>query len=148
MSREYYGELSIKNSRTNELITVGLLIANPIDNESFEIGGQSSNDGNTFNSAASYATFSLNADVPINYGLIEFSIGNRPDFNEIMSLLNPCTFTVFEDVGESGDVEIKQSIKPCIEGDHMLILKWTDYSGFETSSKVVYLEDDRFGLIA
>tara|TARA_Y100000385_G_scaffold280045_1_gene330548 strand:- start:148 stop:4623 length:4476 start_codon:yes stop_codon:yes gene_type:complete len=148
LSREYYGELSIKDSRTNELITVGLLIANPIDNESFEIGGQSSNDGNTFNSAASYATFSLNADVPINYGLIEFSIGNRPDFNEIMSLLNPCTFTIFEDVGESGDVEIKQSIKPCIEGDHMLILKWTDYSGFETSSKVVYLEDDRFGLIA
>lgn len=130
LEREYYGELFIENSLTNQITTVGFLTAKPVNKTSFKIDSVSWAPGE---GRKDEVTFELDKN-PNSLGLLDFDLNKNFEYEDIISLLNPCGTTstiIFDDIEQ-------EVFTPCENGDHVLILKWTDEAGFNTSSKKVY----------
>ena len=130
LQRQYYGELFIKNSLTNEKTTVGFLTAKPVNETSFKIDSVSWAPGE---GRKDEATFELDTN-PNSIGFLDFDLNNNFDYEDIINLLNPCGTTstvIFDDIEQ-------EVFTPCENGDHVLILEWTDNLQFKTSSKKVY----------
>ena len=160
LQREYYAEFFIKDSKTNQNLHIGFVIAKPINDTSFLIEVESFTDGREKDEA----TFEM-GDKKLTIGFLEFSTlkstydGTFDDpkatfESTIVDLLSPCgTFETPKPpalpVGplasnvNTGFIPTTLSnilpvFKPCKSGPHMLVLKWYDDLGFETSSKRVY----------
>lgn len=130
LQRQYYGELFIKNSLTNEKTTVGFLTAKPVNKTSFKIDSVSWAPGE---GRKDEATFELDTN-PNSIGFLDFDLNNNYDYEDIINLLNPCGTTstvIFDDIEQ-------EVFTPCEDGDHVLTLEWTDELQFKTSSKKVY----------
>ena len=110
LQREYYGQLFIKNAQNNSKRTIGFLTAKPINDTSFLIESRSFTEDDNKSSEPPLtkedqeAIFEIVAPpdlptIPATLGNFYFENGANRHFIEIAELLNPCTITVFEDVG-------------------------------------------------
>jgi len=110
LQREYYGQLFIKNAQNNSKRTIGFLTAKPINDTSFLIESRSFTEGDNKSSEPPLtkedqeAIFEIVAPpdlptIPATLGSFYFENGANRHFIENAELLNPCTITVFEDIG-------------------------------------------------
>jgi hypothetical protein len=166
LSREYYGELFITNSKTKKRTYIeSSLIATPVDETSIKIGTQAIISDDIVIADEQFVNFDLKFPL-FTLGSFHFKIINDSNFNTIMSELEPCTVTTlesqnpdsntpdflasdfespyFEDENGVQSGVLYKVTRPCIEGDNTLTLKWTDNSGFNTFSQVVYLDNEKF----